>query len=65
MKTYILTILKSGNLYDEVIFNATSESKALEYACEKRFEYDNEYVLHVAEYYGNGKKGKMISVLKR
>ena len=66
MENYIITILKNGKLYDEVIFKANNVCNALDYMSKAFNRYvcnDRSYTMHLAFYYGNGRKGKMIAKL--
>ena len=68
MENYVITILKNGRLYDEVIFKANNEYDALDYMSETFNQYvrnGRNYTMHLALYYGNGRKGKMITKLKK
>lgn len=68
MEYYVITILKNGRLYDEVIFKANNEYDALDYMSETFNQYicnDRNYTMHLALYYGNGRKGKMIAKLEK
>ena len=67
MIQYIITILKNGKLYDEIIFKANNEYDALDYMSEAFDQYTCNgcnYTMHLSLYYGNGRKGKMIARLK-
>ena len=67
MDQYIITILKNGKLYDEVIFKSNNVYNALDYMSKAFNRYvcnDRSYTMHLAFYYGNGRKGKMIAKLK-
>ena len=66
MDQYIITILKNGKLYDEVIFKSNNVYNALDYMSKAFDRYvcnDRSYTMHLAFYYGNGRKGKMIAKL--
>ena len=68
MENYVITILKNGKLYDEVIFKANNVYNALDYMSKTFNHYvcnDRSYTMHLAFYYGNGRKGKMIAKLKK
>lgn len=67
MNQYVITILKNGKLYDEIIFKANNEYDALDYMSEAFNQYTCNgcnYIMHLALYYGNGRKGKVIAKLK-
>ena len=65
MKQYIITILKNGKTFDEIIFNANNEEEALEYMANFFTQYGRKYTMHLALYYGNGRKGTIISSIDK
>lgn len=62
MKQYVITILDDGRLYDEIIFKA-NEEEALTKMVNIFIAHNRHYTMHLSLYFGNGRKGKMISKL--
>lgn len=60
MKTYVITILENGALWNEVIFTALDENEAIERLTRIYLSYNKNNTMHLSEYFGNGRKGKMI-----
>ena len=51
MENYVITILKNGKLYDEVIFKANNVCNALDYMSKAFNHYvcnDRSYTMHLA-----------------
>ena len=65
MKQYIITILKNGKTFDEIIFKANNDEEALEYIANIFTQYERKYTMHLALYYGNGRKGTIISSIDK
>lgn len=64
MKQYVITILDDGSLYDEIIFKS-NEDEALTKMENIFVAHNRRYTMHLSLYFGNGRKGKMISKLNK